>query len=140
MTDKLTKELLSDAFGYGFKVILEDKFSSPYTPAAVNPFNKTIILNSNWHNKRQLPFQLAHEMGHLLNNDGQSSCLYFSPSKYGIEGNANRTAIELLLPFYLENKEIEHVSSVKFRESLGMDQYLEGMVQEEMIKYYQSFY
>jgi len=78
-------------------------------------------------------------MGHLINKDGRSSCLYFSPSKYGIEGNANRTAIKLLLPYYLDDISIEHVSSTNIMASLDMSQYLEGMAQEEIINYYQSF-
>ncbi len=137
--DTLTKRLMNQAYDYGFKVINNDKYKSSDTPAAVNPHYKTIVLNSKWHEPRQIPFQLAHEMGHLLNKDGQSSCLYFSPSKYGIEGNANRTAIKLLLPYFLDDNIIEHVSSVKIMESLNMSQYLEGMVQEEILNYYQSF-
>lgn len=138
MINKIMNGLMNQAFNDGFNVIKEDKFT-PYTPAAVNPSNKIIVLNSNWHKPNQLPFQLAHEMGHLLNNDGESSCLYFSPSKHGIEGNANRTAIKLLLPYYLEDNIFEHVSSTKFMELLNMDQYLDDMVQEEIINYYKSF-
>lgn len=137
--DILTKRLMNQAYDYGFNVIKTNDYESSHTPAAVNPFYKTIVLNSKWHEPKQLPFQLAHEMGHLLNKDGQSSCLYFSPSKYGIEGNANRTAIKLLLPYYLDDNIMEHVSSVRIMESLDMDQYLEGMVQEEILKYYSSF-
>jgi len=137
--DALTKKLMNEAYDYGFNVINNDQYKSSHTPAAVNPYYKTIVLNSNWHDPQQIPFQLAHEMGHLLNNDGQSSCLYYSPSKFGIEGHANRTAIKLLLPYFLDDNIMEHVSSTKIMESLDMSQYLEGMVQEEILNYYQSF-
>lgn len=138
MINSIMTSLMNVAFDNGYSVILESRFT-PYTPSAANPFTKTIVINDNWHNPRQLPFQLAHELGHLLNKDENSACLYFSPTKSGIEGNANRTAIRLLLPYYLDNNESEHVSSVEFMESLGMSQYLEDMVQEEIINYYKSF-
>lgn len=123
------------AYDKGFSVILDDRFTS-HTPSAANPFTNTIVINENWYKPEQLSFQLAHELGHLINKDGTSACLYFSPSKSGIEGNANRTAIRLLLPLYLEEKDKEQVNITKFMNDLDMPHYLEDMVEKEILNYY----
>lgn len=40
---------------------------SPSTPPAAKPSKKRIVMNPNWHNAREIPFQFAHEIAHILN-------------------------------------------------------------------------
>ena len=56
--DALTKRLMNQAYDYGFVVINNDKYKSQYTPAAVNPHYKTIVLIVNGMNLNKSPFNL----------------------------------------------------------------------------------
>lgn len=62
MISDIMSSLMNKAMDYGYSVIIENQFSSR-TPSAVNPRTRTIVINGNWHEQNQLPFQLAHEMG-----------------------------------------------------------------------------
>lgn len=129
MINDIMASLMNTAMDRGYGVIVENKFSKQ-TPSAVNPQTKIIVVNGNWHDQDQLPFQLAHEIGHLINKD-DSNCLYFSPSKHGIEGRANRQAIKLLLPYYTDERPLEDFNSVDFMKAFKIPQYLENVVNEE---------
>lgn len=134
MINDIMASLMNKAMDFGYSVIVDNRFSSR-TPSAVNPYTKTIVVNGSWHDPEQLPFQLAHEMGHLINKD-DSNCLYFSPSKYGIEGRANVQAIKLLLPYYTDERPLEDFNSVDFMRAFKIPQYLESVVNEEFYKNY----
>lgn len=109
---------------------------SPTTPPGVNVKGKLIAMNANWHNRDDLPIQLAHELGHIFNNDDSQSCLYFSPSKNGIEGKANQTGISILMRPYLASKEKENISSTDFITTFHLPLSLESIVVDEIKKYY----
>ncbi|WP_412771540.1 hypothetical protein [Ligilactobacillus murinus] len=38
----------------------------PHTPPTALPSKRRIVMNPNWHNQIAIPFQLAHEMAHIL--------------------------------------------------------------------------
>lgn len=63
-------------YDYGFG--LEIKKLPPYFPARYIPAYNLIIINSNWHNKKEIPFTVAHELGHALNGD--NGVMYYSNS------------------------------------------------------------
>lgn len=46
-----------------------------YTSSAADCKNRKIVINGNWHNKKELPFIIAHEISHILNKD--MGILYF---------------------------------------------------------------
>lgn len=100
MINNCLARLLDLASVCGIEVTFDDRLSA-YTPCTADLETRRIMANPNWHIPRQLPFQLGHEITHILNED--SNMLYFTPSKSGIEGNANRGAISLLVPMYFEN-------------------------------------
>ncbi|WP_125764494.1 ImmA/IrrE family metallo-endopeptidase [Companilactobacillus hulinensis] len=135
MINDVTTYLMNLAYDNKTTVIIEDKFSE-YTPAAVNTNTKIIVLNSKWYRPNQIPFQLAHELGHILNNDGAKACLYFSPSKFGIEGHANKTAIHLLVPLFFGDTEYMHANTVRFMDAFGIPPYMESVVTSEIKDYY----
>lgn len=111
---------------------------SPSTPPATNVSQRLIAMNANWHNRDDIPMQLAHEIGHIFNKDDERSCLYFSPTKNGIEGKANQTAISLLLKPYLESKEKEDVSSADFITTFHLPIALEDMVITQIADFYKK--
>lgn len=69
-----------------------------------------IIINLNWHNKKEIPFQIAHEISHIINSDNivlykSKSCKY----KLSYEHNADLKALNILIPIYLSK--IEYTSN-----------------------------
>ncbi|HJE44435.1 ImmA/IrrE family metallo-endopeptidase [Levilactobacillus namurensis] len=129
MTDLMNKAL----FDHKIRVILSAD-AGPYTPSVTHTASRTIIINTNWHDKRQIPLQLAHEMGHIINGDHATRPLYFSERQtdYPMELEANRTAIKLLLPFYLRGKEVENVNSQDFMVAFSVPSHLENVVIKEI--------
>lgn len=131
MTELINKAL----FDYKIRVILSADAGS-YTPSVTHSASRTIIINTNWHDKRQIPLHLAHEMGHIINGDHATRPLYFSEMQtdYQMELEANRTAIKLLLPFYLRDKELESINSQNFMNAFSIPSHLESVVKEEISK------
>lgn len=109
---------------------------SPITPAGCNTSYRKIAINMNWHNKRQIPFTFAHEISHILNGDVSNKQLYFSTavSHSKIESAANRKAISILLPYYLEEMPNEMINSADFMQTFDIPDHLIGMVESELTK------
>ena len=99
-----------------------DNSLSPVTPSASDSATRRIIINENWHDQQQLPFQFAHEIAHVLHGD--STVLYFTPSKAGIEGLANRGAVKLLVPLYFAETEPCNVNLWQFMTDLAIPEWL----------------
>ncbi|MCI1283645.1 MAG: ImmA/IrrE family metallo-endopeptidase [Lacticaseibacillus songhuajiangensis] len=110
-------QLLDMAAVYGIRVgILEPL--SPITPCASNSATKRIVFNPNFHDPKQLPYQLAHEITHVLNGD--SSVLYFTPTKRGIEGDANKGAVQILVRMYFDGVEPDAARVDDFMSCFGI--------------------
>ncbi|QER67607.1 ImmA/IrrE family metallo-endopeptidase [Paucilactobacillus nenjiangensis] len=106
---------------------------SPETPSMAIADENRIIINMNWHNQKELPFQIAHEIAHILNHD--DGVLYFttyaSKSKY--EVHANLTAVDLLIDYYNMYKgDIENVNVVNFMEQFGIPLDMENQVMDKL--------
>lgn len=134
MNEIMTALMNQAFFDHHIKIILSSE-AGPYTPSATHTESRTIIINMNWHDKKQIPLQMAHEMGHIINGDHASRPVYFSAMQtdYPMELEANRTAIQLLLPFYLRDKETESVNSQEFMDAFSVPSHLENIVKEEII-------
>lgn len=89
------------AWDNGISCVLTDKMNE-YTPSSAKPENKIILINLNWHNQLEIAFQMAHEIGHVINND--EGVLYYSSfsNRSSYERNANLKALEVLIPIYLD--------------------------------------
>ncbi|WP_203664766.1 ImmA/IrrE family metallo-endopeptidase [Lacticaseibacillus sp. 53-4] len=72
----------------------------PWTKPRADSESKSYVLNRNWPNKREIPFQAAHEIKHILNGD--DGVYYYSTdrSQQIFEGDANRGALKILVPIY----------------------------------------
>lgn len=82
----------------------------------------------------ELPFTIAHEIGHVLN--GEADVLYFSGfnNHSKIEMRANRQAIKLLLEYC--NCHDLSLEPVQFLENFGIPGTFEDLVKEESARYY----
>ncbi|MFC6290629.1 ImmA/IrrE family metallo-endopeptidase [Levilactobacillus angrenensis] len=107
---------------------------SPYTPSVADSETRSILINTNWYLQQQLPLHLAHEIAHIINGDHATHPLYFSPmqSDYKMELNANRTAIKLLIPYYLQERSSEQVNVTEFMTCFVIPSHLENIVREEL--------
>ena len=128
--------LLNFAFNKGFGFILTDKLKST-TPSCANPTKNKIIVNMNWHNQNELPFQLAHEIGHMLNGD--EGVLYYSSysSHSKIERSADDTAIDLLFKYCLDTNDVT-LNYIDFMNYYGIPNYLEQNVRRRYADYFSN--
>lgn len=106
----------------------------PYTPAACNTITKKVVVNTNWHRPKQIPFTFAHEIAHILNGDVENRILYFSSaaSASKIELAANTTAIRLLTPYYVSERPEEYIRSSEFMDIFDIPWHLENTVEHEL--------
>jgi len=134
------ENILTDLMNYALfrqhiSVIMSSEASFG-APSVAFPDTRTIIINTNIENKRQLPLQMAHEIGHVVNGDVRHQPLYFSPSgiDYPTELAANRFAVDMLIPYYLDDRDKEHVNVNEFMNIFVIPSHLEKMVRKELLE------
>ncbi|MBN7275548.1 ImmA/IrrE family metallo-endopeptidase [Ligilactobacillus pobuzihii] len=132
--DSVVEYLLNFALDKGFGFILTDKLK-PDTPSCANPQQNKIVINTNWRNKNELPFQIAHEIGHMLNGD--EGTLYYNTysSHSKIENNADNKAIDLLLDYCVDMDKTNSNYS-DFMYYYGIPNYLEQNVKRRYANYF----
>jgi len=121
---QIINDLLNYGLEHGITMIATNQLS-PYTPSGTDTETKRIVFNMNWHDKKQLPLQLAHELQHIMNGDNSSEPLYFTPTRNKIEHQANIGAIKMLLPYYLEDKQPEDINVYDFMDQFSIPSYLD---------------
>lgn len=111
---------------------------SPITPPGSNFEYRSVVMNSNWHNPREFMFQLAHEISHVIHGDKGDVYYYHAcfTGKESVEYKANVGAVNLLIPFYCQDTDIQCVNSANFMEAFHVPHYLSSVVSEEIKKYY----
>lgn len=133
-------EYLTQVFRYAWdhKIGIEcsDLFS-PNTPCGSNPAHRLIVINTNFHDQQQLPYQAAHEVSHVLNQD--DGCLYlFTYSKTSIEGAANKRAIDILVPIFFEDIMPEDANINNFLQAFHIPSKMTDWSIESIQNYYQN--
>lgn len=131
MNNEVKTYLMQIAYDNQIAITFFDNLD-PSTPPASDTRVRKIAMNSRWHNKSEIPFQLAHELGHILLDHQSSEVLYFTPYKYGLELEANKYAISLLLPMYLEDKNKEDINVHRFMDTFSIPYHLEDVVIQEI--------
>lgn len=122
--------LMDYAFDHQISVILT-RYLNPHMPSISDGNNRLTVINMNWHNKNEIPFCFAHEIGHILNGDqGQHK---FSAHSVDIkeEYQANLTGTKLLIR-YAKSRDINIGNPVSFCEQFGIPTELEYVVALEM--------
>lgn len=139
--DELINEILNYAFEHGVKSKLNSTFT-PNMPSFTETKTGTIVINMNWRNPEQLPFQIAHETSHVLNGDKSDQPLYFptAVSKSKIEVAASSRAIEILMPYYCKERTEEYADPAQFLNIFKIPSHLYEIVQTKMKEYYGVIY
>ena len=108
----------------------------PYTKPKVDTISRVLIYNTTWHNQREIPFQIAHEIGHILNGD--DGVYYYSTDRSAqiCEGDANRTALHIIVPMYFDGVEPENANLHCFMEDLQIPIWLEHEAHDIIAEYY----
>ncbi|MYV16395.1 ImmA/IrrE family metallo-endopeptidase [Lactobacillus rossiae] len=103
-----------------------------FTTPACDTQTRKIVMNPNWHNANQIPFQLAHEIAHVLISDNSDRILYFSSAANHskIEMEANKKAVELLIPEYLEYADPANINANDFVDQFSVPHFLSNFAQE----------
>lgn len=110
-----------------------DEFD-PFTPSQAYPALRQIIINTNWYDHIQIPYTIAHEIGHVQNND--AGVLYFTPTKTRFESAADRYAVRLLVPMYHSDVEPEFANVHRFMSAL----HIPACMEEYSSKMIESYY
>lgn len=129
----IASDLINFAMEHGIAVELRRDLA-PNIPSIALPQIKKIMVNANNHD---YIFQFAHEMGHILNDDIALAPLCFSANNRSkLEVAANRTAIQILMPFYCDYREAYMARSTDFIEVFNAPTWLDPIVCEEIENYY----
>ena len=102
--DKLMTYLMNYAmFEHNIGVEFTDKLPSFAPPISYNEPGKLIIMNARWIYPVQIPFLLAHEIGHVLH---ENACFYHISDLTANKGEASENifAIKLLQKYCIENE------------------------------------
>ncbi|VDG18733.1 ImmA/IrrE family metallo-endopeptidase [Lactobacillus plantarum subsp. plantarum] [Lactiplantibacillus mudanjiangensis] len=130
--DDLMLSLLQYAYDHKISYTLTTKLD-PYTPPVSKPENKMMIINMNWHCHEAIPFQTAHELGHIVNRD--EGILYYSPGsfKHRFERAASLKALDIILPMYIAYGDGESPRNYQtVMEQLCIPGYLENDVHKKL--------
>ncbi len=132
--DNLITQLLNYAL-FNKHIAVHTASLSPKTPCAADPSKHTIIINTNWHTKKELPLQIAHEIGHVLNED--EGVLYYSTtaSHNSIEYAASQTGINILVNLYFKDVPAGDANLNTFVKQLAIPSYMEPYT-ENCIKHF----
>lgn len=96
---------------------------------------KKIMVNANRHD---YIFSFAHEIGHILNDDtGISPLFYSGTNRSKDEAAANRTAINLLLPYYCSEKNKYVANAEEFTMLFKTPKHLYTMIENELKNYFE---
>lgn len=137
MNDDVLAYLSEVAIKQNIKVIWSDALSA-YTPPACYVPRRIVMMNQFWHNKQDIPFQLAHEMSHVINGDDTDMVFYNASytGKQSVEYKANVGAVKLLIPFYCGNRNKEQANAYEFESIFNVPPYLNDAVIEQIKEYY----
>lgn len=102
--DQLIKYLMNTAmFDYKIGVEFTNQLPPLAPPISYNNVGRLIIMNARWPYQSEIPFQLAHEIAHVLNEDQCYYNLNGTTINHG-EAEANVFAIKLLCKYCKDNE------------------------------------
>lgn len=127
--DSLIEWLVNYAFDHNIGVVLTPALQ-PYTPSTSDGTTRLVVINMNWHRKTEIPFALAHEIGHVINGD-QGVHAYTATLKTKEEYAANVTGIRLIKDYCLRN-EMRFDNYVVFCQQFGIPLELDYLASQIM--------
>lgn len=142
--NNVIESLEKRATGEDIKVIWAHNLSDS-TPSTVSTRYKVVVMNATIHETTDgyddTAMELAHEISHVENGDDETAILPYSATKdvdYGIEHDANISAINMLLPYYLEDFDSDptQINVMDFMHQFGIPLHFENYIREEINKTY----
>lgn len=127
--DRLMKYLMNYAmFDCHIGIEFTDKLP-PFAPSAsYNTVGRLIIMNALWPYPTEIPFQLAHEIAHVLHEDQHYYNLNDGTANSG-EASANIFAIKLLQRYCKEN-DYRFDTYYKFAQAFGIPKHVYYLLKE----------
>lgn len=125
MSDLITY-LINYTFDHGIGVVLTHQLPAQF-PSSASAGERKILVNLNWQKQTEIPFIIAHEIGHLVNGD--SGVNYYSSAtiRNKSEAAANSFAIGLLME-YCQAQGLTVNNPVTFCERFGVPASLDYLV------------
>lgn len=111
---------------------------APYTPPGSSYKYRSVAMNYDWHRPREIIFQYAHELSHVIHGD-KGDVVYYHASytgKESIEYKANVGAVRLLVPFFCRETDQAVVNVYDFMKAFAVPNYLLHVANKEIEKYY----
>lgn len=132
--DDILIQVLNYVFDHGIGIYIVKL--KTWTRSKSDSDASAIVLNSNWHNPKELVFQAGHEIGHLVNGD--RGVLYYAtkPARQAAEGVANRTALKIIVPIYFSGSDPEDANVRDFMDDLAIPCWLEGEAPKIIHQYF----
>lgn len=127
--DRLLKYLMNYAmFDCHIGIEFTDKLP-PFAPSAsYNTVGRLIIMNALWPYPTEIPFQLAHEIAHVLHEDQHYYNLNDGTANSG-EASANIFAIKLLQK-YCKDNDYRFDTYYKFARAFGIPKHVYYLLKE----------
>lgn len=129
MNDLITS-IVNYAFDRGIGVVMTHQLPAQF-PSSASDEERKILVNLNWRKQTEIPFIIAHEIGHLVNGD--SGVNYYSSAtiRSKSEAAANSFAIGLLME-YCQAQGLVVDNPVTFCERFGVPASLDYLVYLKM--------
>ena len=112
------------------------KMKDPYWVPVYLPQANKIIINTAWHIPRQIPLQLAHEIGHALNGDSEVEYHACFASESVVERAATRRGLDILVPYCFDDVDPNYVSYVDFMDRFAIPDHYTGDVIDKIRRFY----
>lgn len=127
--DRLIKYLMNAAmFDYKIGVEFSNRLPPFAPPLSYNHVGRLIIMNARWPYPTEIPFQLAHEIAHVLHEDQHYYNLNDGTANSG-EASANIFAIKLLQKYCKEN-DYRFDTYYKFAQAFGIPKHVYYLLKE----------
>ena len=131
LMDPVITYLLNFAYDHHIGYTLIHDYNSGW-PSFASPDDNMILINMDWYKKNDVPLIIAHEIGHMLDED---SCYLYdesTPAQLKSENRANLKAIDLLLN-YCNDNDIEFDNYMTFLQQFNIPLKYEIVVKNKMI-------
>lgn len=124
MFNEIIATLFNYAYDQDITVVAKSKIPEDWVPVAI-PTKRMILINMNWYQPKEIPFQIAHETGHVLNG-GSDYAAYSRFDTNREEAAANRKAVKILMDLFLDDwMDLEDFNPIDFMETYMIpDRYL----------------
>lgn len=131
--NELLSRMINVALDDHIGVIIQ-AMKTPFSAPMSDCNSRMVLINSIWHQPRELPFQLAHEIGHIENGD--VGILKYSPYEGRMEMAANLYGLGLLVPAYFEEVDQENANVDVFMDALALPSFLHDAAEQKILEYY----